>query len=93
MNLVIYFILVCLLKTFSRNANAFNIKYDGESFRFAHLLSDLLDFHQQKINDNMFTDEDLKALAVLTEFVFKLKDNIHKRRMKERPVYWYSRQG
>ena len=93
MNLAIYFILVCLLKTFTQDTTGFNIKDDVESFRFAHLLSDLLEFHQQKINDNMFTDEDLKTLSVLMEFVFKLKDNIEKRRMKERPVYWYSRQG
>jgi hypothetical protein len=45
------------------------------------------------MDTNTFTNKDMKLLAELVEFVFRMKEGVDKRRMKEGPVYWYSRMG
>ena len=85
MRLVINVILACSLITFTKEWN--------ETVQITQVITDWLDLLQQKLNENTFTNEDIKALGLLVDFVFKMKKKLRERRMKERPVYWYSRQG
>jgi hypothetical protein len=61
--------------------------------RFDDFLSKSFVFFQQKMDTNTFTGKDMKLMGELIEFVFKMREGVNNRRMKEGPVYWYSRKG
>jgi hypothetical protein len=47
----------------------------------------------QKLNANKFTDRDKLLLRIFADYVFQIGEILNERRMKEGPVYWYTRKG
>ena len=63
------------------------------SIQFYELLFDSLDFLQQKLTNGTFTDEDMHVLNVIIEFVYKMKEKLNERKMKEKTISWRLRPG
>ncbi len=60
---------------------------------YGKFLIDSLNFLQEKVAKNQFTESDARTLGKLIEFFIRLKENVNQRRMKEGSVYWYTRKG
>ena len=71
----------------------FKIDNAKNSIQFYELLFDSLDFLQEKLTNGTFTDEDMHVLGVITEFVFKMKEKLNERKMKEKTISWRLRPG
>ena len=84
---------IALTQIDSQSSQTINMDYDDESIQFDELIFESLNFLQQKLANNTFTNEDMHVLMVLMEFILKMKENQNKRRKKEQTVYWLSRQG
>jgi len=97
------FILLCvsiaLPKTQQIASQKFRMGMEDEewtkvsSIRFDELILESLNFLQLKLVLNTFTDEDMRILAILMEFILKMNENIKRRRQREQTVYWLTRQG
>jgi len=86
-------LLICLFHVSQTRASQIFDMENVDLQRFEDFLSKSFVFFQQKMDTNTFTNKDMKLLAELVEFVFRMKEGVDKRRMKEGPVYWYSRMG
>ena len=93
------FILFCVCFSWPQThqiiSQKFKIDYTKNSspIQFDELLFNSLDFLQQKLTHDTFTNEDLRRLGIVMKYVYETKENIKKRKMKEQTVYWLSRQG
>jgi hypothetical protein len=92
-----FFVLICLFFTQAQTSqNMASLKFNMENSNLLQIQKNLLHslgVLHQKFNENKFTARDGLLLKVIAECVFQMGDIFNKRRMKEGPVYWYSRKG
>jgi hypothetical protein len=89
--LILAFIVTCIQMSVLANAEQqSNFLID---MAYGKFLIDSLNFLQEKVAKNQFTESDARTLGKLIEFFIRLKENVNQRRMKEGSVYWYTRKG
>ena len=88
--LILFSTLIALSNIKSRESHVNNVNSKIPSLEF---LLDALNFLQQKLVNNTFTDDDLRVLGTIMEFILTIKEELTERQKKEQTVYWLLKQG
>jgi len=90
---ILFCITIFLRNTQQKSSQTLIMDHLKGSIEFEELLLGSLNFLQQKLANGTFSDLDMRMLVGLKQFIFKMKENLEKQRIKEQTVYWLLRQG
>ena len=90
---ILFCITIFLRNTQQKSSHTLIMDHLKGSIEFEELLLSSLNFLQQQLANGTFSDLNMRMLVGLKQFIFKMKENLEKQRIKEQTVYWLLRQG